>query len=132
MDDLIAELDRDGLGSEFVDLESRGMPIEPEEIFRWMFTESKGNALIDHLESKFSECQIVEHFNNSWKIKTSRDNYSIGFLFGMMEDLKGTYEINEYQVSQTTLEQIFNNFAKMGDLANPMKRKHELKRRSTK
>jgi len=74
----------------------------------------------------------VEHYNNSWKIKTSRDNYSIGFLFGMMEDLKLQYDINEYQVSQTTLEQIFNNFAKMGDFTNPMKRKHSMKRRSTK
>ena len=50
----------------------------------------------------------------------------------MMEDLKLQYDINEYQVSQTTLEQIFNNFAKMGDFTNPMKRKHSMKRRSTK
>jgi len=108
------------------------MQISPEEFFRWTFTESKGNALIDVLEGKFNECQIVEHYNNSWKIKTSRDNYSIGFLFGMMEDLKESYDINEYQVSQTTLEQIFNNFAKMGDVTNPTNRKISLKRRSTK
>jgi len=50
----------------------------------------------------------------------------------MLEDLKGQYDINEYQVSQTTLEQIFNNFAKMGEFSNPMKRKNELRRRSSK
>lgn len=132
MADLAEELSHDGIGSEFVDLEQRGFPINPEEFFRWTFTEFRGNSLIDRLESKFSECQIVEHYNNSWKIKVSRDNFSIGFLFGMMEDLKGEYDINEYQVSQTTLEQIFNNFAKMGELTNPMKRKHSMRRRSTK
>lgn len=90
-----------------------------------------GNKMIDMLESKFSECQIVEHYNNSWKVKTSRDNYSIGFLFGMMEDLKDEFQVSEYQVSQTTLEQIFNNFARMGEQTNPMNRKYSLKRRST-
>jgi len=44
-------------------------------------------------------------------IKVSRDEFSIGYLFGMMEDIKAEYQISEYSVSQTTLEQIFNNFA---------------------
>lgn len=99
MGDLAAELDVDGLGSQFIELEQRGYQIMPEEFFRWIFTESKGNKLIDHLEGKFNECQIVEHYNNSWKIKTSRDDYSIGYLFGMMEDIKEEYDINEYQVA---------------------------------
>ena len=99
MVDLAAELDVDGIGSEFIELERRGFQIVPEEFFRWIFTESNGNALIDLLEGKFSECQIVEHYNNSWKIKTSRDDYSIGYLFGMMEDIKEEYDINEYQVA---------------------------------
>lgn len=55
-----------------------------------------GNKMIDMLEQKFSECIIVEHYNNSWKVKTSRDNYSIGFLFGMMEDLKNEFDVSEY------------------------------------
>jgi len=29
----------------------------------------------------------------------------------MMEDIKAEYQISEHSVSQTTLEQIFNNFA---------------------
>jgi hypothetical protein len=48
--------------------------------------------------------EILEHYGNSWKIKVSRDNYSIGFLFGMMEDLQKEYNISEYSVIQTTLE----------------------------
>ncbi len=60
----------------------------------------------------FTSVEVLEHFSNSYTIKVSRDSYSIGYLFGYMEDIKNEYSISEYSVSQTTLEQIFNNFAK--------------------
>lgn len=78
----------------------------------------------------FKEFSIIEHYNNSWKIKVSRDSYSIGYLFGMMEDIKDKYEVSEYQVSQTSLEQIFNNFAAQGS-DNQSRMQKSLKRRST-
>jgi len=43
MEDLAQELDVEGLGAEFIEIEKRGLQIEPEEFFRWMFTEFKGN-----------------------------------------------------------------------------------------
>lgn len=92
-------------------MEQKGILIKEDEFFQWVFTETRGNAMIDVIESKFRKYEIIEHYNNSWKVKLSRDSYSIGFLFGMMEDIKEKYDINEYQISQTTLEQIFNNFA---------------------
>jgi hypothetical protein len=39
------------------------------------------------LRERFKEVEILEHFGNSWKIKIIRDEYSIGYIFGMMEDL---------------------------------------------
>lgn len=60
----------------------------------------------------FSSCEVIEHYSNSYLVKVSKDNYSIGYLFGLMEDIKESFAISEYSVSQTTLEQIFNNFAK--------------------
>ena len=47
---------------------------------------------------------LVEQFGNSWKIKMDRENYSIGFLFGLMEDIKAKFEVSEYSISQTSLE----------------------------
>jgi hypothetical protein len=47
----------------------------------------------------FAQCEVLEHFNNSFKLKVSRDSYSIGYLFGMMEDIKGSFSISEYSVS---------------------------------
>ena len=55
---------------------------------RWTFTERSGTALVSKFNPMFKELQVVEHYNNSYKLKVSRDNYSIGFLFGMMEDIK--------------------------------------------
>jgi len=90
--------------------------VPTEQVIRWIFTETRGSAIIDKFESMFTQCEILEHFNNSYKIKVSRDNYSIGYLFGMMEDIKNTYSVSEYSVSQTTLEQIFNNFAREAEV----------------
>jgi len=42
----------------------------------------------------------------------TKDGYSIGYLFGQMEEIKDTFSISEYSVSQTSLEQIFNIFAR--------------------
>jgi hypothetical protein len=82
------------------------------------------------LKNKFASLEIIEHFGASWKLKASRDNYSIGFLFGMMEDIQKEFSITEYSVIQTTLEQIFNNFALQGNQKGKDARKNTLKRRS--
>jgi hypothetical protein len=52
----------------------------------------------------FKEIKVLEHYNNSYTFRTSRDSYSIGYLFGLMEDIKKELEISEYSVTQTTLE----------------------------
>jgi len=70
----------------------------------------------------FSKVEVLEHYNNSYKIKVSRDSFSIGYLFGLMEDVKGDFQVSEYSVSQTTLEQIFNNFAKEAEKGNARRR----------
>lgn len=49
----------------------------------------------------------------------------------MMEDIQQQYDISEYSVTQTTLEQIFNNFALEAERAGGKDRKKSLRRRST-
>jgi hypothetical protein len=93
--------------------------------------EVNGNNALDHLDKVFSKCEVIEHFGNTWKLKVSRDNFSIGFLFGMMEELQPRFFISEYSVAQTTLEQIFNNFAIMAENDRGEGKKHTIRRRST-
>lgn len=83
-----------------------------DDFIRWIFTETRGMAIIERLETLFKKVEIIEHYSNSYKIKVSKDNFTIGYLFGMMEEIKVQYSISEYSCSQTSLEQIFNNFAK--------------------
>ena len=52
--------------------------------------------MISELEKSFSEFQLVEHYSNSYTFKVSRDQYSIGSVFGMLEDFKKKYSIQEY------------------------------------
>ena len=54
---------------------------------------------------------MLEHYNDYYKIRVPRQNKSIGYVFGMIENKKDIYGISEYSVSQTTLEQIFQTFA---------------------
>jgi len=67
---------------------------------------------LDFLKSKFTKVALLEHHSNSFTFKMSKDQSSIGYVFGLLEDLKEQYSISEYSVIQTSLEQIFNIFAK--------------------
>ena len=75
-----------GIGSDIYDRLYSGVKIDPAELIRWQFTEQQGNNAVDFLEPKFKEFNVLEHYGSAWKIKVSRENYSIGYLFGMMED----------------------------------------------
>ena len=47
-----------------------------------------------------------------FKIRIPRDNKSLGFMYGFIEEhKKSTWGLKEYSVSQATLEMIFNKFA---------------------
>jgi len=68
-------------------------------LIKWQFTEKQGVNAIEFLTPMFKEFQILEHYGSSWKLKVSRDNYSIGYLFGMMEDNQKKFNISEYSVT---------------------------------
>lgn len=101
---LLEEISTDGLGNQFYEQLSNGSSIFTDELIKWVFTEMKGAALIVELEKLFTKLEIIEHHNNSYKLKVTKDNYSIGYLFGYMEDIKHSFEVSEYSVSSTSLE----------------------------
>ena len=85
--DLIEELKESGMGSDFARTFKAGLNVDACEFFRWQFAEGQGGRAIEHLEGMFKSLKVLEHYGNSYKLKVSRDNYSIGYLFGMMEDI---------------------------------------------
>lgn len=128
---MMDDISKDGIGSEYWQLFEEGKTTNAGDFFRWQFTEKMGNQALDFLEQKFREFKVVEHYGSSWKLKVSRDDYSIGFLFGLMEDIQGQFEISEYSVAQTTLEQIFINFALEAEQKAGKKARGSTKRRKS-
>jgi ATP-binding cassette subfamily A (ABC1) protein 3 len=73
--------------------------IEVEEFLKWVHIQKNGCAFLAELDNKFKKSALIENFNNSFTVKTSRDNSSIGFVFGMLEELKERHSIQEYSVA---------------------------------
>lgn len=84
---MIADLCDGGAGEEFFKSLGKGYRVRSGEFLRWAFIEGEGEKAITLLEDKFKEFKVIEHYGSSWKLKVSRDNFSIGYLFGMMEDI---------------------------------------------
>jgi hypothetical protein len=63
------------------------------------------------LTETFAEVEMLEHYGNYVRVRVQRLGRSIGSVFGLVEQMKGPHEIENYSVSQTTLEQIFQAFA---------------------
>ena len=81
----------------------------------------------------FDDVTLVDYFENSFKLKVNKNinnktNPTNGFLFTYLEDVKRDCNISEYSISQTSLEQIFNKFAKeVGEEVIDRSNKKELK-----
>lgn len=59
----------------------------------------------------FKQVEMLEQCGEFFKLRVPKEEKTIGWLFGQLEHEKHRLGIQEYNVSQTTLEQIFQNFA---------------------
>jgi hypothetical protein len=101
-----------GLGEHVLkDFEKGGMKIK--NFIEFICIEQSGLALMNQLANDFGYVEMLEHYGNSYRVKLPTFEDSVGILFGKFEEhYKEQYNIDQYSISQTTLEQIFNNFAK--------------------
>jgi hypothetical protein len=60
--------------------------------------------IINSLTEQFPSVEILEHYNDYYKLRIPKGDKSIGFVFGFIEGQKKDFNIAEYSVSQTTLE----------------------------
>ena len=97
-------------------------------LWEWALLENAGVFVKQSLEEQTPKCNVLEHYNNFFKFRVDKGDKSLGFFFGFMEKLKGKVNFEEYAVSQTTLEQIFNAFALEQDVDEDGK---VIRRRST-
>lgn len=62
---------------------------------------------IKEISRVFGSIELLEQYGNYMRLRVSRQDKTIGMMFGMIDDLKAQYQIDQYSISQTTLEQIF-------------------------
>ena len=79
----------------------------------WLYVEQAGMSIVNGLCEQFPSVEILEHYSDYYKLRIPRGDKSIGFVFGYIESCKEQFQISEYSVSQTTLEQIFQAFANL-------------------
>ena len=104
---------RKGLGADLI-LEAELDEHEEVKLLHFLtyiYVQERGFKLIEGLARLFEQVEILEHCSDFYKLRVPNEDKTIGFLFGTIEDRKGDYGVSEYSVSQTSLEQIFMNFA---------------------
>jgi ATP-binding cassette subfamily A (ABC1) protein 3 len=87
--------------------------INIQALINWTRYTTCAMKMINLVLPHFNEVILSEFIENNFlfKIKKSKDAKSIGFLFSLLEKEKENFEITEYSIQQTSLEQIFNKFA---------------------
>lgn len=85
--------------------------VSVDNLIHWLRIQRAGFNFLEFLAGKFSSVELLENVSDFYKIRVPKDDKTIGFLFGEIESNKNPFLIQEYGVSQTSLEQIFQQFA---------------------
>ena len=110
---ILNQIRKDGIGS---DLFLEGLANEGEvrmhALVGYCFNQVNCFNFIKHLCKSFEYVQMQEYCGNYYKLKVPKSSKkTIGHLFGLIESVKDEFNISEYGVCQTTLEEIFQTFA---------------------
>jgi len=75
------------------------------------------------LKENLGEMKVLENFQSFYRFKATND-ITIGKFFGLMEEHKTALNVLQYSIRQSTIEQIFNNFANVEDGLLVDKKRH--------
>jgi ATP-binding cassette subfamily A (ABC1) protein 1 len=76
----------------------------------WWIGEDRAQELLDFMAEKF-QAECVERHGDQFRFSVGNLDHTLAEIFSEMEMAKSVQNISSYSVSQTTLEQIFNQFA---------------------
>ena len=125
----IQELNENRLGKKIIkDIEINGK-IRLITLLNWIFFVKNAFRFIQSAKNYFEEIYLSEHIENNFlfKMKKGPHTKSIGFFFGLFEKHKEECFITEYSIQPTSLEQIFNKFAKEQIAEQNMDNKNKIK-----
>lgn len=96
---LIDEISEGGLGNDINKeaLEFNGF-VNTKNFLTWLYVETHGQLIIEGLIDDFKSIELLEHYNDYYKIRVPKLDKSIGYLFGLIENNKERFGISEYSV----------------------------------
>mmetsp|Transcript_8335 Transcript_8335/g.20560 ORF Transcript_8335/g.20560 Transcript_8335/m.20560 type:complete len:2192 (-) Transcript_8335:64-6639(-) len=78
----------------------------------WWAIETQHCELQKYLADTLGGCELVDKHGSAGRYLLRNPELKTGALFGTLEDNKARLALEDFQVSQTTLENIFNKFAR--------------------
>ena len=86
---LLNQLKMGGLGEDLVKEanEYNGLVLS-KNFLTWLNVELHGQIIIRSLVESFGQVELLEHYNDYYKIRVPRQDKSIGYVFGMIEKEK--------------------------------------------
>jgi len=69
-----------------------------------LYTQRHLHGILKEVCKQFGWLELLEKYGNYMRIRVSRQEKTIGQMFGLIDDLKKDFQIDNYSVSQTTLE----------------------------
>ena len=112
----IDELNKGRFGYKLINELEIWNEIDLYKLFNWIYYVENALKLIKVVKGFFNNVKCCDFVDNSFVFRIKREHCenekSIGFLFGLIEKSKSEFNIEEYSIQLTSLEQIFNHFAK--------------------
>ena len=102
---------KEGQNNILLKLYSKFEFIEKNFFINWVYATTQINCLELAVQKHFPDYSILENLNLFLRIKMS-SIYKLSAIFGFLHEHKEKLNIDEYNVKQMSLEQIFLSFAK--------------------
>ena len=90
--------------------------ITVDELVGFCVVELRVKALVDFFESSYNSAILRERQDVKVRFEISSDGVTISSVFANIEKHKEELKMDDYGVSQTSLEQVFNSFAAVAEI----------------
>ncbi|GLD96645.1 hypothetical protein PINS_up005328 [Pythium insidiosum] len=113
------EASEQGAVSALRDLLSSNGYVSSSLLCEWWVSESERSALTAAFERRFVGSQLVECEGHHVRVHLPKEGLRPSDVFAFLEQAKSQLNVAEYNVSDTTLEHIFNSMAAQQDTEHP-------------
>lgn len=102
---ILDQVRSDGTGSDLlVEADILGGDVRVINLMTFMYSHRLGYRAINFLLDIFPQVEMLEQCGDFFKLRVPKEGKTIGWLFGHIESSKKELGVQEYSISQTTLE----------------------------